>query len=86
VRVAKDRAAPFSRKHRKYWLTITGGMILIGTLDLILGFTFWPHRDDEDGEATPIKYDVRQYSPHLTDARVAPDAPAAPGPASATPR
>jgi hypothetical protein len=23
--VAKDRARPFSRKHRKYWFTVTGG-------------------------------------------------------------
>lgn len=37
-RVAKDRAAPFSRKHRRYWLTITGGMVLIGAINLGLGF------------------------------------------------
>jgi len=36
--VAKDRARPFSRKHRKYWITVTGGMILIGLLDLALGY------------------------------------------------
>ena len=35
---AKDRAAPFSRKHRRYWLTITGGMVLIGVINLGLGF------------------------------------------------
>jgi hypothetical protein len=60
--VAKDRAAPFSRKHRKYWLTITGGMVLIGLIDLVLGFTFWPHRPDEGNgnEHVPIKYNVKQ--------------------------
>jgi hypothetical protein len=36
--VSKDRARPFSRKHRKYWITVTGGMILIGLLDLALGY------------------------------------------------
>jgi hypothetical protein len=83
--VAKDRAAPFSRKHRRYWLTVTGGMLLIGAIDLILGFAFWPHRDDEDGERTPIKYDVKQYSPHLIDAG-APVTPASVPAPSATRR
>jgi len=36
--VSKDRAAPFSRKHRRYWITITGGMILIGLINLGIGF------------------------------------------------
>lgn len=36
--VAKDRAAPFSRKHMRYWLPVTGGMVLIGALCLALGF------------------------------------------------
>lgn len=36
--MAKDRAAPFSRKHRRYWLPVTGGMILIGAIDLTVGF------------------------------------------------
>jgi len=36
--VAKDRAKPFSRKHRRYWIPITGGMIAIGVVNLILGF------------------------------------------------
>jgi hypothetical protein len=35
--VAKDRARPFSRKHRKYWLTVTGGMIVIGLLNVGIG-------------------------------------------------
>jgi hypothetical protein len=35
--VAKDRAAPFSRKHRRYWLPVTGGMILIGAINVGLG-------------------------------------------------
>lgn len=36
--MAKDRARPFSRKHRKYWIPITGGMLLIGVINLGLGF------------------------------------------------
>jgi hypothetical protein len=35
--VAKDRAAPFSKKHRRYWITVTGGMILIGAINVTIG-------------------------------------------------
>jgi hypothetical protein len=35
--VAKDRARPFSRKHRKYWFTVTGGMLLIGAINIAIG-------------------------------------------------
>lgn len=35
--MAKDRARPFSRKHRKYWFTVTGGMLLIGLLNVAVG-------------------------------------------------
>jgi hypothetical protein len=88
--VAKDRARPFSRKHRKYWLTITGGMVLIGLVDLVLGFSFWPHRGDE-GPPQPIRYSVRQVPGelahlHPVDAGAPSDAaPPAPAP-TATPR
>jgi hypothetical protein len=36
--VSKDRAAPFSRKHRRYWIPVTGTMILLGVINLSLGF------------------------------------------------
>lgn len=36
--MAKDRAAPFSRKHRKYWIPVTGGMVLIGVVNVAIGF------------------------------------------------
>ncbi|HMG51956.1 MAG TPA: hypothetical protein VK601_00715 [Kofleriaceae bacterium] len=36
--MSKDRARPFSRKHRRYWIPVTGGMILIGLVDLALGY------------------------------------------------
>ncbi|CAN5880914.1 hypothetical protein BH11MYX3_BH11MYX3_42390 [soil metagenome] len=35
--MAKDRARPFSRKHRKYWITVTGGMLMIGLLNVAIG-------------------------------------------------
>jgi hypothetical protein len=35
--VAKDRAAPFSKKHRRYWIPVTGGMILIGIINVAIG-------------------------------------------------
>lgn len=45
--VAKDRAAPFSRKHMRYWLPVTGGMVLIGALCLAIGFcTYEPPRTE----------------------------------------
>lgn len=35
--MAKDRAAPFSKKHRRYWIPVTGGMLLIGVVNVALG-------------------------------------------------
>jgi hypothetical protein len=35
--VAKDRAAPFSKKHRRTWIPVTGGMVLIGLINLGIG-------------------------------------------------
>ena len=35
--MAKDRAAPFSRKHRRYWIPVTGGMVAIGAINVALG-------------------------------------------------
>lgn len=40
--MAKDRAAPFSRKHRRYWGLVLGGMILIGVANVALGFLLKP--------------------------------------------
>lgn len=39
--MTKDRAAPFSRKHRRYWIPVTGGMIFIGVVNVILGLTIY---------------------------------------------
>ncbi|CAN5889062.1 hypothetical protein BH11MYX2_BH11MYX2_16450 [soil metagenome] len=35
--MSKDRARPSARKHRKYCLTVTGGMILIGGINVAIG-------------------------------------------------
>ncbi|MEJ7604609.1 MAG: hypothetical protein WKF78_04635 [Candidatus Limnocylindrales bacterium] len=35
--MSKDRARPFSRKHRRYWLPVTGGMLLIGAINVAIG-------------------------------------------------
>ena len=40
--MAKDRARPFSRKHFRYWMTVTGGMLLIGAINVVLGYWLWP--------------------------------------------
>lgn len=53
--MSKDRAAPFSRKHRKYWITITGGMILIGLINLAIGF--WSY-DAPSETHEKIKFDL----------------------------
>ena len=37
--MSKDRAAPFSRKHRRYWIPVTGGMIVIGGINIALGLS-----------------------------------------------
>ena len=35
--MAKDRARPFSKKHRRYWLPVTGGMLLICAINVGIG-------------------------------------------------
>lgn len=45
--MAKDRAAPFSRKHRRYWIPVTGGMILIGLLNVTIGLCSYEPAPDK---------------------------------------
>lgn len=77
--MSKDRAAPFSRKHRRYWLPVTGGMLLIGAINIALGYCAY------DGPPpTPQKIEpVIPPSMYARDAGV--DAPAASAPAPAAP-
>lgn len=42
--MAKDRAAPFSRKHKRYWIPIAGGMLLICILNLAVGIYLYSNR------------------------------------------
>ncbi len=35
--LSKDRAAPFSKKHRRYWIPVTGGMVVIGIINILIG-------------------------------------------------
>ncbi len=37
--MSKDRARPFSRKHRRYWIPVTGGMILLGVINVVIGYS-----------------------------------------------
>ena len=51
--MAKDRARPFSRKHRKYWITVTGGMLAICALNVGIGMcAYEPAREPE--RITPV--------------------------------
>jgi hypothetical protein len=64
--VSKDRAAPFSRKHRRYWLPVTGGMLLIGAINLGLGYCAYEPPPPEP-EKIPL---VLPASPYAVDAGV----------------
>ncbi len=39
--MSKDRAAPFSKKHRRYWIPVLGGMIAIGLVNLAIGYVIY---------------------------------------------
>jgi hypothetical protein len=58
--VNKDRAAPFSRKHRRYWIPVLGGMILIGFANVIIGFLAYkePSHEHEQIRLDLIKRDA----------------------------
>ena len=43
----KDRAAPFSKKHRRYWIPVTGGMLLIGLINVVIGFVVYKKPSDK---------------------------------------
>ena len=53
--MSKDRARPFSRKHRRYWIPVTGGMILIGLINLIIGFLSYEEQSETHEN---IKFDL----------------------------
>lgn len=54
--MAKDRSRPFSRKHRRVWIPVTGGMILIGILNLALGYcSYEPQPPGNEFERIDLK-------------------------------
>ena len=71
--MAKDRAAPFSKKHRKYWIPVTGGMLLIGALDIGLGFYSY----EEPPPPERIELNIPGAAPAPPGALRASDLPAA---------
>ena len=53
--MSKDRAAPFSRKHRRYWIPVTGGMVLIGVTNVVLGFCSYSPPPNEPPQRIELK-------------------------------
>jgi hypothetical protein len=72
--VAKDRAAPFSRKHRRAWLLVTGGMILIGIINLTIGFYVYARAPRDAPRVPPPAW----QDPEPAAAPAAPAAPVTP--------
>ncbi|MEZ4360169.1 MAG: hypothetical protein R3B48_08310 [Kofleriaceae bacterium] len=73
--MAKDRSTPFSRKHRRYWLPVTGGMVLIGAINVSLGYCTWPDTPlDRTPERIIPQIPVSQFE-RPADGGVAHDAP-----------
>ena len=50
--MAKDRAAPFSKKHRRTWIPVTGGMVVIGLINLGIGLYLYSQWEG-DAPRTP---------------------------------
>lgn len=44
--MSKDRAAPFSKKHRRYWIPVTGGMVAIGIINVLIGLHSYKAPED----------------------------------------
>jgi hypothetical protein len=70
--VAKDRAAPFSRKHRRYWIPVTGGMLLIGAVNVAIGVITY----DEPQPTQRMELNIPGAAPAAPGALRASDLPA----------
>lgn len=68
--MSKDRARPFSRKHRKYWIPVTGGMVLIGVINVAIGYCSYTRPSDVHERIIPDVPNARG----MANAAVAPQA------------
>lgn len=71
--MSKDRARPFSRKHRKYWIPVTGGMILIGIINVAIGWCSYSSTPPETHERIQVVPDEDPAAKMARDARRAYD-------------
>jgi hypothetical protein len=59
--LSKDRAAPFSKKHRRYWIPVTGGMVVIGIINILIGLhSYKAPQDVERMELPALHRDAGQ--------------------------
>lgn len=56
--MAKDRSAPFSRKHRRYWVPVLGGMVAIGAINVGLGVCTYKKAGDPEPIHVLLPYDA----------------------------
>ena len=68
--MTRDRAKPFSRKHRLIWLTVTGGMILIMAINVGLGLLVY----DTKPRTLPTVAQPPDLAPPIDASEPAPDA------------
>ena len=71
--MSKDRAAPFSRKHRRYWIPVTGGMIMIGAINVGLGVCTYERAGDPEPIRVQPAYDAPPPPDHIGVAKIPPD-------------
>jgi hypothetical protein len=62
--VSKDRAAPFSKKHRRYWIPVTGGMVAIGLINILIGLH--SYKAPEDPQRMSVLHDAAINDAHGT--------------------
>ncbi|MBA3457568.1 MAG: hypothetical protein H0T42_31090 [Deltaproteobacteria bacterium] len=67
--MSKDRARPFSRKHRKYWIPVTGGMLLIGVMNVGIGFCAYESPPPPPEQIIPV-LPPRTAPPPSTDGSI----------------
>ena len=67
----------FARKAKKYWLLVTGGMILLGLVNLALGWYLWEtsprsYDDEPTAEEMPVIPPPKPEPPPTPDASPTP--------------